>query len=141
MITMRRILFSLLVLSALGPVAAHGQSNTAYIDQIGDSNTVSVHQIGSDHHAKTYQDGTSNHILLNQSGLPNSALIRQTGIANTATFDQRGSETLTHTGPNAIINQRGVGHEATVSSTVKLSQPITVTQSGNGAKVAIRTTR
>jgi hypothetical protein len=138
---MRRILFSLLVLSALGPVAAHGQSNTAYIDQIGDSNTVSVHQNGSGHYAKTYQDGTSNYILLNQSGQPNSALIRQTGIANTATYDQRGSETLTQVGPNAIINQNGVGHAATVSSTVKLSQPITVTQFGNGGKVSIKTTR
>jgi hypothetical protein len=138
---MRRILFSLLVLSAFGPVAAHGQSNTAYIDQIGNHNEVTVHQNGSGHYARTYQDGISNHIMLNQSDRPNSAVINQTGTGNWVSHDQRGGETLPQIEPNAIINQRGVGHAATVSSTVKLSQPITVTQFGNGARVAIKTTR
>jgi Curlin associated repeat len=67
-IMMRRILFSLLVLSALGPVAAHGQSNTAYIDQIGNHNEVAVSQNGFGHWIKAYQDGIRNEIIVKQSG-------------------------------------------------------------------------
>jgi hypothetical protein len=133
---MRRILFSLLVLSALGPVAAHGESNAAYIDQIGNHNEVTVSQDGFGHSIKTYQDGTKNQIIAKQSGDSYRAMITQQGQQNFVDYNQVSG--------NAVITQQGHGHKASVVSNIPLppgAQPITVTQFGNGATVSIKTTR
>jgi hypothetical protein len=133
---MRRILFSLLVLSAFGPVAAHGESNVAYVDQIGNHNEVTVSQDGFGHWINTYQNGTKNEIIAKQSGDPDRATITQDGQHNFVNYNQVSG--------NAIITQHGQGHQANVVSNVALppgAQPITVTQFGNGGKVSIKTTR
>lgn len=132
---MRRILFSLLVLSALGPVAAHAQSNAAYIEQIGNHNEVTVSQDGFGHWIKTYQDGTKNEIVAKQSGDPFRATITQQGQQNFVNYNQVSG--------NAVITQHGQGHKASVVSNVPLppgAQPITVTQFGNRGEVKVVTT-
>jgi hypothetical protein len=130
---MRKSLLSLVLLAALGSSPALADSNIAYINQIGNNNGVSVSQDGLNQFARTYQDGNRNDIKITQSGAPNRAEVTQYGNNNAITYKQVGS--------GAVIKQQGFGHQATVVGNVKLSQPITVKQSGVGAKVAIVTTR
>jgi hypothetical protein len=154
---MRRILFSLLVLSALGPVAAHGESNVAYVDQIGSHNHMTVNQYGSQHYAKTYQQGDHNKMTVNQDGLGHGVDAYQKGDHNEIKVDQSGNPyraVISQNGDhnfvnykqangNANISQHGQGHKAIVVDTRNRpagAPPITVTQSGYGADVRVVTT-
>jgi hypothetical protein len=131
---MRKSLTTLMLLAALGSGPAAAQS-LACIDQMGNQNTVSLTQQGHGNHFENYQHG--NGTILTQSGSKNSALIYQICNQNTATGIQTGNM-------EAIIEQRGHGHKAEVSSNEVLSRgsrPVTVTQYGVGAKVEIRTVR
>ncbi|UEM03308.1 hypothetical protein JL100_027260 [Skermanella mucosa] len=134
---MRKLLFSALILAALGSGPAIAGSSSAYIDQIGRDNAVSITQNGSNNFFETRQRGQRNETSLLQSGSGNFAVVNQTGNRNQAAGLQTGTMAAT-------ITQNGNRHEATFSSNVTANPnapPVTITQFGTGAKVSVRTIR
>ncbi len=128
-------------------VQQHGNSNEAFINQVGtglinsnniaeivqngNSNQASINQTGSGNESNTSQNGRSNQSDITITGNDNYSSVTQNGNSNFVSHDLIG---------NALsyeITQNGNGNYLSQVENNQLSRPMKITQTGNGMRLII----